>query len=138
MHCKAVVIAVHCTTLVLQPQSTVHGLEHSPVPSHLPTQPTKTHTSSKLCQAKHTTAHHMPALQVQCQQSLRASPVWPAASCCAENAGLAAAIAAIYQAKLYANSASVGLWDASFSDVLALASLLGMARCDGPHVSAAD
>lgn len=51
-----------------------------------------------------------------------------------ENAGLAAAIAAIYQAKLYANSASVGLWDASFSDVLALASLLGMARCDGPHV----
>jgi hypothetical protein len=54
--------------------------------------------------------------------------------CTAENAGLAAAVAALYQAKNYANSAAVGLWDASYADVLALGSLLAMARCDGPQV----
>jgi hypothetical protein len=36
----------------------------------------------------------------------------------AENAGLAAAVAAFYQAKNYANSAAVGLWDATYADVL--------------------
>lgn len=53
----------------------------------------------------------------------------------AGNTGLAAAIAAFYQAKQFANSATVGLWDASFADIAALGSLLAMARCDGPHVS---
>lgn len=48
---------------------------------------------------------------------------------------MAAAVAAFYRAKLYANSGSVGLWDASFADVLVLGSLLAMARCEGPHVS---
>jgi hypothetical protein len=52
----------------------------------------------------------------------------------AGNAGLAAAIAAFYQAKQFANSATVGLWDASFADIAALGSLLAMARCEGPHV----
>lgn len=52
----------------------------------------------------------------------------------AENAGLAAAVAAFYQAKNYANSAAVGLWDATYADVLALGSLLAMARCGGPQV----
>lgn len=51
-----------------------------------------------------------------------------------ENGGMAAAVAALYRAKLYANSAAVGLWDASFADVLVLGSLLAMARCEGPHV----
>jgi hypothetical protein len=52
----------------------------------------------------------------------------------AGNAGLAAAVAAFYQAKQFANSPAVGLWDASFADITALGSLLAMARCDGPHV----
>lgn len=136
--CTARPLSLPCTAHPLSCNHKAQLGAQSSTPMHVPTQPTKADVSSKLCQAKHTAAHHMPALQVQCQHSRRASPVRPAASCCAENAGLAAAIAAIYKAKLYANSASVGLWDATFSDVLALASLLGMARCDGPHVSAAD
>jgi hypothetical protein len=55
----------------------------------------------------------------------------------AANAGLATPIAAYYKAKLYANTEWVGLWDASYADIIAYGALLGLARCDGPHVSTA-
>jgi hypothetical protein len=54
----------------------------------------------------------------------------------AANAGLATPVAAYYKAKIYANT-EVGLWDASFADIVAYGALLGLARCDGPHVSTA-
>ena len=49
---------------------------------------------------------------------------------------MAAAIAGLYQAKIFANSPTVGLWDTSFADILVLGSYLAMARCEGPQVSA--
>lgn len=52
-----------------------------------------------------------------------------------ENTGLAASIAALYGARLYAESPAVGLSNVSLADILVYAGSIALARCEGPHVS---